>query len=334
MNLNRLKELLYIFKSRGGDKTYFINSVVGARIFILVFCCSFSPLTGYGQLSSSFFSADSTLNKPRLMAVVAAKSSMYAGSVIALNELWYKDYPRSSFHFFNDNKEWLQMDKFGHAVSAYNIGLYSGNLFRWSGVKQSSAAWYGGMLGFVYLGTIELLDGFSEQWGFSWGDVLANGVGTICYLGQELTWKQQRLKLKFSASPSEYARYRPDVLGKTFSQQLLKDYNAQTYWLSVNVASFCSQSCIFPKWLNVAFGYGGNGMTGGMANPVYVDEAGEQFTFDRYRQYYISLDIDLTRIEMKSRFLKTICHTVGFIKFPLPAIEFNRYGIKGHWIGF
>jgi hypothetical protein len=45
-----------------------------------------------------------------------------ASSVVGLNSLWYKDYPRSNFHFFNDSKEWMQMDKFGHVFSAYQIG--------------------------------------------------------------------------------------------------------------------------------------------------------------------------------------------------------------------
>ena len=31
-------------------------------------------------------------------------------------------YPKSKFHFINDNREWLQMDKFGHAMTSYYTG--------------------------------------------------------------------------------------------------------------------------------------------------------------------------------------------------------------------
>jgi hypothetical protein len=311
-------------------KTHAIKSVYGC----LLTCCLFNFSNHLNAQNNSFFSNDSSLNKTRLTGVIASKSVLYAGSIIALNELWYKDYPRSSFHFFNDNKEWLQMDKFGHGVASYNISLYSYHLLKWSGVKSNTAAWYSGAVSFAYLGTIELLDGFSTTWGFSWGDVAANTLGSASFVTQELFWNKQRLKLKFSALPSEYAKYRPQVLGSNFSQQLLKDYNAQTYWLSANISSFLNEGNAFPKWLNIAFGYGANGMIGAFNNPISIDEYGNIIQFERYRQYYLSLDIDLSRIQTKNAFLKTLFNSFGFVKFPLPALEINKYGLKGHWIGF
>jgi len=46
----------------------------------------------------------------------------------------------------------------------------------------------------------------------------------------------------------------------------------------------------------------------------------------RNRQFYLSLDIDLTRIKTKSKFANTVLGAFGFIKFPFPAIEFNQNG--------
>ena len=114
----------------------------------------------------------------------------------------------------------------------------------------------------------------------------------------------------------------------------MKDYNGQTYWLSVNPASFMSKETKFPKWLNLAFGYGANGMTGGESNPLYVDSNSNVIEFKRYRQYYLSLDIDLTRIKTKSKFLKTVFYTIGFIKIPAPSVEFSNGKVKGSLIGF
>jgi hypothetical protein len=115
---------------------------------------------------------------------------------------------------------------------------------------------------------------------------------------------------------------------------MLKDYNGQTYWLSVNPYSFMSEESKFPKWLNVALGYGAGGMTGGEFNPPYINEDGKQIHFERYRQLYLSLDVDLTRIKTRSKFLKTIFYSVGFIKIPAPALEFSKQGVKGYWLGF
>ncbi|MBN8696866.1 MAG: DUF2279 domain-containing protein [Bacteroidetes bacterium] len=269
------------------------------------------------------------------MAIVGSTEAvLYAGSLVGLNELWYKNYPRSSFHFFDDNREWLQMDKVGHATTSYYIGKVGIGMLKWCGVNRKKAIWYGGMLGSLYQSTIEILDGYSAEWGFSIGDFAANTAGSLLVVGQELAWDEQRITLKFSFQKSEYAVYRPNLLGKTTVENILKDYNGQTYWLSFNLASFMSKETRFPSWLNIAVGYGANGMTGGNFNPPYIDQNGDQVVFDRYRQFYLSLDADLTRIKTKSKLLKTIFNTIGFIKIPAPSLEFNQRGVSGHLLGF
>lgn len=273
-------------------------------------------------------------NKKRFALVAGTEAVLYAGSLIGLNELWYKDYPRSSMHSFDDNKEWMQMDKIGHLTTSYYVGRVGTQFYKWSGVKRKKAIWYGGMLGSVYQSTIEVLDGYSSQWGFSWGDFASNTAGSLLCIGQELAWDEQRIVLKFSFMQSEYSKFRPDVLGKNLQENILKDYNGQTYWLSVNPASFMSNETRFPKWLNIAVGYGADGMTGGNFNPPYTDEEGFQIYHDRYRQYYLSFDVDLTRIETKSKFLNTLFYAIGYLKIPAPAIEFSEKGVKGSLLGF
>lgn len=273
-------------------------------------------------------------NKKRFALVATTEAALYAGSLIGLNELWYKDYPRSSFHSFNDNEEWLQVDKVGHVITSYYVGRVGTQLYKWSGVKRNKAIWYGGMLGSVYQSTIEVLDGYSSEWGFSWGDFAANTAGSLFFIGQELAWDEQRIVLKFSFMQSEYSKFRPDVLGKNLQENILKDYNGQTYWLSVNPASFMSNETKFPKWLNIAVGYGANGMTGGNVNPPYINENGFQIYNERYRQYYLSFDVDLTRIKTKSKFLNTVFYSIGYLKIPAPAIEFSEKGVKGSLLGF
>ena len=226
------------------------------------------------------------------------------------------------------------MDKVGHVITAYYVGRVGIDFLKWGGMERKKAIWYGGMLGSVYQTTIEVLDGFSTEWGFSTGDFAANTAGSLLAISQELLWDEQRIVLKYGFQKSRYAVYRPNLLGKNLNENLLKDYNGQTYWLSVNPSSFMSKSTGFPQWLNIAIGYGAGGMTGGYTNPPATDDYGNSITFERYRQFYLSLDVDLTRIKTRSAFLKTICTVIGFIKIPAPALEFNKYGVKGQWIGF
>lgn len=267
-------------------------------------------------------------NKKHAIIIGSIQSVLVAGSLIGLNELWYKQYPREPFHSFNDNGEWLQMDKIGHMQSAYSIGLISTRLWNLSHMNPRKAAWIGGLTGFSYLTAIEIMDGYSSGWGFSSGDMIANVAGTALFMSQELTWGEQRIQPKFGFRRSGYAPYRPELLGTSYVEQMIKDYNGQTYWLSVNVASFLSDQTRFPQWLNVAFGYGANGMTGGHQNPLMTNAQGNEITLNRYRQYYLALDIDLRKLPVKSRFLRVVFATLSFIKIPLPGIELSQNGVR------
>ncbi len=250
---------------------------------------------------------------------------MYAGFTTALYGLWYKDAPANSFHHFDDNAEWLQMDKAGHVTTAYYVGLLGIEAMKWTGLSRTKATVAGGVTGLLFLTSVEIFDGFSPKWGFSTGDMLANVTGAGMVISQSLAWNEQRIKLKFSFHQSKYASYRPNLLGKRYAENLIKDYNGQTYWLSANISSFLNKTSRFPKWLNLAFGYGAEGMISARTNPSESNDPGIQY-IKRNRQYYLSLDVDLSRIPTKSRMLKAVFTTVGFIKFPAPALEWNQGG--------
>lgn len=290
----------------------------------------------YGFSGFQKNTADSVTFSRGKLAIVAG-SFVVSNSLITigLNQFWYRDYPRSSFHWFNDNKEWMQMDKFGHATSSYYMGKLASDALRWTGLECSKSTLYGGVAGLVFLSGIEYLDGRSAQWGASVGDIAANVSGALFFIGQELTWKEQRIMLKYSAHFSPYAQYRPNVLGSSWNERLLKDYNGQTYWLSFNIKSFIGSETVVPSWLNIALGYSADGMTGGEQN-VRFDEKGNSIpSFERQRQYFFSLDVDLTRIKTKSTAVNTLLNAFGFVKFPMPAYEFGtKTGLKGHFLYF
>ena len=283
-------------------------------LFLLVFQSILAQNT-----FDNFFNPSDSLNKKRQNSVFVTEAALASGALIGLNKLWYADYPKSDFHFINDNAEWMQMDKLGHLYSSYHIGRLSAEALNWSGTSQKNQLIYGASLGFVFLTAVEVMDGFSEEWGASMGDVVANASGTALYVSQELLWKEQRIIPKFSYHKTEYSNYRPDLLGSSTLEQILKDYNGQTYWFSANLYSFSKKSKI-PKWLNLALGYGAEGLIG-----ENDDKNALIFPIkpEKYRQFYLSLDLDLTKINTKSHFLKTVFSVLNTVKIPAPTLEYS-----------
>ena len=284
------------------------------------------------QNGTSFWQKSDTLNIKRRNAVYITEAAAATATLIGMNQLWYANYERSGFHTVNDNGEWLQMDKVGHVISSYYTGKIGMDVLAWAGESKKNQLIYGATLGFRFLSAVEILDGFSKEWGFSTGDIIANASGTGLLIGQELLWDEQRILLKYSFHSTDYAEKRPEILGENILEQSLKDYNGQTYWLSANLWSFNKKSKI-PKWLNIALGYGAEGMISGYED-IILDNSlipGQE----RYRQFYVSLDVDLTKIKTRSKLLKTVCSVINFIKIPAPTFEINSKGqSKFHFLYF
>lgn len=286
------------------------NSV---RIFLLLAILVANP--AYAQQTDSLH-----VNKKRLTKVVVFSAAAYTGTLIGLSELWYKNSDRQSFRFFNDNAEWKQVDKLGHFYAGFYFSYGTSKALRWSNVQPRKADLIGAATGFLVLAPIEIFDGFSDAYGASAGDLVANATGSMLFLGQSLLWKEIRIYPKFSFHPTDYADLRPNTLGDSFSSQLLKDYNGQTYWICFDMDKFIK----FPEWLNLAVGYGAQGMV--YARDSQNNEAG----FSAYRQYYLSVDFDLTGIRTRSKVLKTLFRVVSLIKLPAPAMELSKKGVKFH----
>ena len=82
-------------------------------------------------------------------------------------------------------------------------------------------------------------------------------------------------------------------------------------------------------------GYGAQGLWGGFENQWEEDDQRYELDLPRYRQWYLSLDVDLTKIDTDNYFLKTLLSVLNIIKIPAPAIEINTEGqIKLHLLHF
>ena len=298
------------------------------RNLILVSFLLFTSLS-WGQ--HRFFQPADSLHKGRLIATSISIGTVWTGSIIALNQVWYDGFEKTKLHSFDDSKEWMQMDKMGHAFTAYHLSHQATKLYRWSGLNRKTSAWIGTGIGFGYQLTFEFLDGRSSAWGFSWSDLASNGVGSALYLSQELIWQEQKFKMKFSYHPTEYAQYRPNTLGSNFSERLLKDYNGQTYWLTFSPGTLFPKTHI-PEWVSIAGGYSVDQKLAGM-DDLFVTADGLH-TFNAQREFVLSLDIDVTKLPIQKKWLKTILSPFNVIKIPFPALVFQSNGVKGSWLYF
>jgi uncharacterized protein YfiM (DUF2279 family) len=296
-------------------------SLSKCSVFFCVLLFLLHPcLTKGSGISEKDTTSNETVNKGRLRGVLITQGGLYLTMLSGLYLAWYKDYPQSSFHFFNDNGEWQQLDKCAHMTASSYITRLGYMSYRWAGVEENKAAIFGGVLSMAFMLNIEIMDGFSSGWGFSIGDFAANTAGAALFTGQQILWHEQRFSLKYSFHQTSYAPVRPDVLGNNLMLEMLKDYNGQSFWLSANISSFLPSGSKFPKWLNISAGYGAEGMIS--ADPASNITHGKS----QVRRFFLSPDVDLTRIRTKSSILKMVFNLVSFIKIPAPAIEFNSQG--------
>jgi hypothetical protein len=280
------------------------------RLFfgLLFFWLSFST-QAWGQVV-----ADTVLER-RWQRFSGAMLAGYGLGMYGLDRLWYAQEGRGRFHFFDDSRQWQQMDKFGHSYTSYQIGRVAHHSLLQSGVAPNKALWWGGGMGFLMLLPIEILDGFSPTYGASWSDLVANGLGSALFISQESLWGKQRLLMKFSYRPTLYAPLRPNMLGNNHLQRLLKDYNGQRYWFSV--APLPTHKRL--SFVAFSVGYGAENMLFG--SPTDNLEAG----YEGYRRYHFSIDIDWQRIKTRRRSLKTLFFFLNCVKMPAPTLYWDKH---------
>jgi hypothetical protein len=248
----------------------------------------------------------------------------------------FKHHDKLQPHFQMDffKTDWRRgMDATHHLLIGYYSVRIGYDLLKQAGINETQATWIAGCSGLILLSSQELLDGFSTEWKSSGSDAAANILGSALFISQQLTWHNQNLVLKWSYHPTSFSKDYPDALGCNFAKAMIKDYNGQTFWLSANLKGLAGKSAKIPPWINVAVGIGITGVTGNN-NPSESDNGAIIPSSNSRRLFYIAPDIDLTRIHTHSSLLKWIFEAIGFVKFPLPALEFSSNRLKFHPLFF
>ena len=277
--------------------------------FLLVFITS---------VNSSFAQEKNRIDSTRKKNIILNSTALGTTTLayFGLYNLWYKNYPQTSFHFFNDIEEWNYMDKAGHIYSSYQVARKSHLFLNKKNIENpiEKSCFYSL---FFMLG-IEVLDGFSREWGFSNYDLLSNFIGAGVFYFQEKKFKRQLLKLKFSSHLSPYAIHRPSLLGDNISQRIFKDYNGQTYWLTFDFNNKIQDKIKVFKYLNFSLGYSIDGFVGARNNNIL--NCADCNEIKRQSQLLFSIDLDLTEIKTKNRMVQLLLNSFSVIKFPAPTI--------------
>ncbi len=219
---------------------------------------------------------------------------------------WWKD-NRAPFHFREDLKYGLNVDKIGHMYGGIVLSFIFDRSLRWANFSDESALLWGAGGALLFQTYVEMEDGFST-WGFDRVDFASDVAGSLYPIGQHYIPFMRNFDIKFSYHPSDLINEPGGVGFKGQRHIMFDDYEGQTLWLSFNVRNLlpAPADSFWPAWLCLAAGYGARDVA--RTNP--------------YRVYFIALDLDMRKvIPQDTPFLKLLGEALNFIHFPMPAVK-------------
>lgn len=266
----------------------------------------------------------SDINYLRLSSMIGVMATANTVAYLYQRNIWYTE-ETTVFHsleFMNDWNKYQQMDKFGHFSDAYFTSDLAGKIYRWSGFSGNTSVWLGALSGWVWMLEIEVSDAFMAEWGFSWGDMLANTLGSAFYVLQQYNYDALGgIHPKFSWFKSEAwneNRYNKEP------QAFFEDYEGMTFWLTVNPHHYFPESWKkdYPQWLAPL----------GLAFGVSAKEIAS-YPWSGHKEYFVGLDVDIRKLPIWDdwNFFKFIKSELNFVRLPLPTIRFSP---SGTWFGF
>jgi hypothetical protein len=268
---------------------------------------------------------------PKSIMIAALFFVAYVFAMLWLSSTWYNSY--TAFHFFDDLFEWEYLDKVGHFFTSFYLGVVAyKTLGDYQNLNSSAQKKWLCFVGFILLFPIEILDGFSTNYGASVFDLAANLLGGVfCFY-----YVISSFHPKFSFHATVFAMMRPEMLGSNFAQQVIKDYNGQTYWLSIDINAMLNKN-LLPNWLLITIGYGADGLLGGHDN-IWQNAEGKTIDYSniaRAKRFFISIDLNADVLRSKNKLFNYLFAPFVLLKFPAPTVEINEErGIVFHWIYF
>ncbi len=249
------------------------------------------------------FTHPQKINKTSLLIYGGITLATGIGVHIYQSNAWWRN-QNSHFHFENDNKYALQIDKYGHYYGAYLLGHIFSSTLEASNLDLESSYQYGALLSFLFQMYVEIEDGFGPNWGFSPGDAGADLLGSAYFLSQYYFPVLHNFQPRLSYWPTEKV-----LSGKT-NAIIIDDYEGQTFWMSIRVKDLLPKSLAqyWPTFLMLAVGTDARNLDG---------HGGGQ------REYFLSFDIDYDVLPLHGEFGQWVKNTLGLFHFPMPGIRLS-----------
>lgn len=244
----------------------------------------------------------------RLGAVGGALAAGSVGLYVYQKHAWWADDHRTTFHLHTGDSS-MHLDKVGHFVGTAAQAHVVARATEWAGLSPNEAALAGATAAWLLQLHVEINDGFNGLWGFDPYDVAANTLGAGFFYAQERVPALDPLALKFSYWPTPgVTDHPPDFEGRPPSP--IDDYDGHTYWLSLRVHDVLPAAAkpYWPEWLGLAAGVSGYRLD--------TDEAA--------REYFLSLDVDLTRVLPANTWLGAqLREMANYLHLPAPALRLS-----------
>ena len=246
-----------------------------------------------------------------LLGVVGA--GVFTGMHIYYKNTWWKD-QRRFFKYAEDGYYARNIDKISHIYTANVFTVTTSYAYEWAGISPEKSLMYGAITAMAYETYIEINDGFAPNWGFDWIDMGANIFGVLYPYFQKEAPVLKNFTFKWS--------FQPDWISKKVNNNndLLDDYTNMTFWLGVSPKGLLPKSIAkhYPGFIGFAIG-------------LSVKNASHSTgTTNAYREWYLALDYDITKLPGDSDFLKKLKSVLNFYHFPSPAVRISPSGV---WYG-
>jgi hypothetical protein len=224
------------------------------------------------------------------------------------NVAWW-DGKERSFYIKEDGDYALYADKCGHFMGGYFLSYFARESFVYTGLSWDSSILFGSLFGLAVQSYVEVKDGFAENTGFSPSDFAADLGGVVFFYAQHRSKFLQNFSPKWQYTPPDWISVPPKARTHVF----IDNYNATTAWLSIHVKNLVwgNKTSFWPKWLNIAVGYGISGY----------------YTQEKYGRYVIGIDFNIIELLPDGPPIwNWIKQSLNCVKIPAPAFEVTRHG--------
>ena len=205
------------------------------------------------EKKESFFDSLSSFDDwPRKKKTIALNVASVATVMAIGTASW--DYYSSSFDYidegwFGADTKYGGVDKLGHAYSAYALTDFYNHVYKKFGYSDKQAILGGALSSWSMMTLIELGDGFSENYGFSWQDETMNTVGVgLAYIRNRYPDLKNVFDYRIEWLPS-------DTFGDDGTVDPFTDYSGQKYLIALKPDGILKTDNSLLKALELHFGY-------------------------------------------------------------------------------